>query len=573
MSNLSNLGEGSSQERTSRVADRRAVVNVADLARQEAASDRTAKAAKTRRAPDFMPIPMNMPVPGETSAELQPDSNAPPAELGGDETATEACPPNTTVGDERSRPAAEGVGALGLGGMAAAPTVEASFTAVDDNGLFIPPDAGGAAGPAHLMAVHNGTVRIQDKVGTPVTTVSLDTFWAAVAGPGGTFDPKVLYDAEAGCWLIAACDDARLATSGVLVGVSQGPDPTGNWNLYKVRSGLGGLSSAWADYPSIGYNSKWFCVQVNVFVGSNFDRSVILLFDKLSLLSQGPGNHTVFSLTGLGGTQVPSSGESAYAVFPPGTMYLLQNWNGNGAGEGFLRLYAIIGDVGSEALIGVNFIRIPDSWDGSAFLGSNSGPQLGQQPIQLNDARMRDAVWLQPGPAGSADRLFGVHTVFLPTGAVHRSAVQLCIVRTDSSSVEQFARIDDPDGWVEASGPTWFAFPSIGVTTLGGVLIGFSQFSLTRYASAGWAFRWADDPPNTLQIGGVIRSGEGPYVKLDNQGRNRWGDYSSTSVDPDGGDGPMVWTLQEYARPPQGVGGSSGRWGTWWGKFRFSESP
>jgi hypothetical protein len=103
-----------------------------------------------------------------------------------------------------------------------------------------------------------------------------------------------------------------------LVGVSQGSDPTGNWNLYKVSSGLGGPNNAWADYPSIGYNSKWFCVQVNVFVGSTFNRSVVLVFDKANLLAQGPGNHTVFSLTGVGGTQVPSSGESAHAAFPPG---------------------------------------------------------------------------------------------------------------------------------------------------------------------------------------------------------------------------------------------------------------
>ena len=175
-----------------------------------------------------MPIPMDMPVPDVTSAKTQPNLDAPPTELGGDNTATAARPPDTTVPrDERSRPTAQHVGALGPGALAYTPTLEASFTAVDDNGLFIPPDVGGAIGPNHLMAVHNGTVRIQDKVGTLVTTVSLDTFWAAVAGTGGTFDPKVLYDADAGCWLIASCDDARSATSGVLVGVSQGPKSHG----------------------------------------------------------------------------------------------------------------------------------------------------------------------------------------------------------------------------------------------------------------------------------------------------------------------------------------------------------
>jgi hypothetical protein len=117
-------------------------------------------------------------------------------------------------------------------------------------------------------------------------------------------------------------------------------------------------------------------------------------------------------------------------------MYLLQHWNGNPGGEGFLRLYAIIGSVGFEVLSGVNFIRIPDPWDGSSILGIDSGPQLGQQPIQLNDARMREAVWLRPGSPGSGDYLFGVQTVFLSAGGVNRSAIQVCIVRTDSTTVE-----------------------------------------------------------------------------------------------------------------------------------------
>ena len=310
-----------------------------------------------------------------------------------------------------------------------------------------------------------------------------------------------------------------------------------------------------------------------MFVGANFARSVILVFDKADFLGQGPGKHTVFSLTGFGGTQVPSSGESAYGAFPPGTMYLLQNWNGNAAGMGFLRLYTIIGDVGFETLSTVGFIGVPDAWWDRWAGGFDSGPQLGQQPIQLNDARIRDAVWLRPNPTGFGDYLFAVHTVFLPVDAgMNRSAIQFWIVRTDGN-VEQFARIDDSTGFTSLGPPTWFAFPSIGVTALGSVLIDFSQFSLDRYPTAGWAFRWANDPPNTLQIGGVIRCGEGWYLKLDNQGRNRWGDYSSTSVDPDSSQGPMVWTLQEYARPPAGLGGKSGEVGNLVGEVPFPRKP
>jgi hypothetical protein len=68
-------------------------------------------------------------------------------------------------------------------------------------------------------------------------------------------------------------------------------------------------------------------------------------------------------------------------------------------------------------------------------------------------------------------------------------------------------------------------------------------------------------------MGGVLRSGEGPYHRIDGAGRNRWGDYSSTASDPDG----SMWTIQEYSRPAQGTGDASGRWGSWWTQFQLFE--
>jgi len=142
------------------------------------------------------------------------------------------------------------------------------------------------------MVVHNGTVRFQDKAGGTLTTMSLNNFWATVAGAGGTFDPKVLYDIDAGRWIIVACDDSRSATSGVLVGVSQSTDPTARWNLYKIT--IAAADSAWADHPSVGFNSKWIVVQVNMVVGTAFNRSHVYVFNKADLLAQGPASIPYF---------------------------------------------------------------------------------------------------------------------------------------------------------------------------------------------------------------------------------------------------------------------------------------
>jgi hypothetical protein len=62
----------------------------------------------------------------------------------------------------------------------------------------------------------------------------------------------------------------------------------------------------------------------------------------------------------------------------------------------------------------------------------------------------------------------------------------------------------------------------------------------------------------------VLKAGQGAYVKTFGGSRNRWGDYSSTQVDPL--DDRSLWTIQEYAGRPVGAGDGSGRWATWWGK-------
>ncbi len=54
----------------------------------------------------------------------------------------------------------------------------------------------------------------------------------------------------------------------------------------------------------------------------------------------------------------------------------------------------------------------------------------------------------------------------------------------------------------------------------------------------------------------LLQAGQAAYQRLDDAGRNRWGDYSYTSLDPN--DDLTMWTIQEYA---SSIG--SNIWGTW----------
>ena len=432
------------------------------------------------------------------------------------------------------------------------PAPASSFPALEDNNAAIPPDTHGAVGPNHLMVTLNTQVRVQNRSGQTINTVSLNAFWSAVAGGSGVFDPKVLYDPYSGRWIFTACDDAQSASSALLIGASQTSDPTGNWNLFRIDGD--GADQAWVDYPSLGFNKDWIAVQVNMFNTSNnsFNRTHIYAFNKANLYAGGNAAHTLFSRNDIGGTQAPAiTYDSTLA-----TMYLLQNWNGSSSGSGYLRLYTITGAVGAEALTPLAFVSIPSPWGFRGFAdGSDFAPQLGSaQRIQTNDARMQNLVYRN----GS---LWAAHTVFLPASSPTRSAIQWWQI-TLGGTVTQQGRIDDPGGG------NFYAFPSLTVNSSSDVLIGYSRFSAAQYASANYAFRAASDPPNTLRADTVLKAGEAPYYKTFSGARNRWGDYSSTVVDPVN-DSDM-WTIQEYAATPSG---GFDRWGTWWGRIVPPATP
>jgi hypothetical protein len=145
--------------------------------------------------------------------------------------------------------------------------------------------------------------------------------------------------------------------------------------------------------------------------------------------------------------------------------------------------------------------------------------------------------------------------LFLPAGgAPTRSAIQWWQLTTDGSVVSR-GRLDDP------SGGTFYAFPSVAPNRNNDLLIGFSTFSADTFASGGYVFRAASDAPGRLRDGALLKSGEAAYVRTGTSKRNRWGDYSSSGIDPV--NGLDLWTIQEFA----GSAASLNTWGTWWGRI------
>jgi len=155
-------------------------------------------------------------------------------------------------------------------------------------------------------------------------------------------------------------------------------------------------------------------------------------------------------------------------------------------------------------------------------------------------------------------------TVGIPAGGLTHTASQWTQL-DNAGNVLQGGRVEDPTA-TATNGGKWYAYASISVNASNDVLFGFSQFSSAQFASAGYTYHDHTDALGTMRDPLIFKAGEDCYSKDFGSGRNRWGDYSHTMVDPT--DDCSFWTIQEYAKlqAPPTVGGSDSKWGTWWAR-------
>jgi len=239
----------------------------------------------------------------------------------------------------------------------------------------------------------------------------------------------------------------------------------------------------------------------------------------------------------------------------------VQTWNGNDDGNGVLRLHRITGSIGSEVLTPVAFVATANPWSNS-WPGGDC-PQMGD-PRKISCFGGIEAVYRN-------GTIWAAHAIYLPAEAPTRIAIQWWQLGPDGGVVQR-GRLDD------AAGVLFYGFPSLAVNASGDMLLGFASFSAQQFASGSYAYRAAGDPPGTLRTERVLKAGEDSYDRGDvDDGANRWGDYSATSVDPV--NDSDFWTIQEYAmtrdptNPTRGGASVASRWGTWWGRVVPEAAP
>ncbi|MCM3900724.1 MAG: hypothetical protein ND866_03380 [Pyrinomonadaceae bacterium] len=447
----------------------------------------------------------------------------------------------------------------GLNDIPFAPPGTAFFT--------IPPDTTGAVSPDSVNRVFttlNNNYRIQDKTGTQIgSDVSMTNFWAPT-GAVSPFDPRVQYDPYNDRWILTGVSNAQSANTSILVGISQTSDPGGSYFLFRIPARIATDLAAtnFADFPMLGFNKNWVVVSINMF-------STVFV-DGRSLVIDYPTLRTgVFAATYFTGVSAANAG---FCMHPAttyssteATEFLVAHQSSAGA---TYRMHTITGTPAAPVFtIGVLKTRPGGGWTQP---GGNQLPQAmgtcATTPLRMEsgDAFVRSNVVFRNGT------IWYPQTVGLPAGVLTHTAVQWTQL-DNAGNVLQGGRVEDPTA-TATNGGKWYAYSSIAVNASNDVLLGFSEFESDGFADAGYTYRDHADAAGTMRDPVIYKAGEDCYSKDFSSGRNRWGDFSHTMVDPT--DDCSFWTIQEYAKlqAPPVVGGSSSKWGTWWARVNAVSS-
>ena len=409
-----------------------------------------------------------------------------------------------------------------------------------------PPDTNAAVGPTQVVETVNVSYAVFDKttgglVAGPFSLTSLFNSVSNNCKNGFTSDPVVLYDKANGRWVITYL----AATNGGPIGVSKpflqcfavstSSDATGTYNLYAFDlSGLaGGTAGALNDYGKMGIWPDAYYMAFNEFTASTgaFVGAAPCAFQSSAMVAGAAATGVCFLPIGTEDSLLPSDSDG---LPPPAGSPAFYVGTLNGSNSFNLWKFH------------VDFVNTANS----TFTG----------PTTLTTAAYSEACGggaCIPQPPGGevldtlADRMMhrAAYRNLSNLATPHEAIVVSHAVTAGTSSGVRWYEIRDPNGTPTIFQQGTFApdtnfrwMSSIAMDKLGDIAVGYSLSSSSVRPSIRVTNRTPNMALGTLSAEQAMVNGTGVQQST----QNRWGDYSSMSVDPV--DDCTFWYAQEYIK-------------------------
>ncbi len=407
---------------------------------------------------------------------------------------------------------------------------------------FIPPDSMGDVGPTQILAVSNGRIRVFSKTGVlGALNVTTDNFFASVRGASGTSDPHIRYDRFTGRWFVVMVNVAT-ANNLVLIAVSSGPTITdqSSFTFFQFQQNLpppAGDSGSFADYPTLGVDRFALYIGVDMFATTLQDTSAFVV-NKANLLA---GTLKVTAFRGLTAalTVGPFAPQGVDNDDPQATEGYFIGVDVSVFGQlDILR----VSDPGGTPTMSAILLTVPNTASPLNQVAEASVPldavsdRLFAAEIHKNKITGQSTLWTAQNIAvdltGTAQ----------PQAGGDRNGSRWYEIgnMTGTPTLIQAGTLFDP----APANPRGYWMDSVVGSGQGHMALGCSYAGAAEFAGVAVAGRLRGDPLGSIQAASIAKVGLGGYNQAAS-GRNRWGDYSQTVVDPN--DDMTLWTFQEYA--------------------------
>ena len=415
----------------------------------------------------------------------------------------------------------------------------------------MPPDNDGAPGTTQYVQYINGEYQIFDKSGnTELGPLAGNAFWTGFGGSceeDNSGDPILRFDAAAQRWVVSQFALNDSAPDYECIAVSQTSDATGAYNRYAYPFNY------YPDYPKMGVWTDAYYFTFNNFQlsGNDYVGANVCAANRASMLAGTAASLVCFQLDSSQFGILPSDLDGAT---PPtaGTPNLMMELDpASNAKLDLFKFHVDFTTPANSTFTGPTFIPV------AAFTPLCNADYRGQcvpQPTPESDLleSLGDRLMYR-----LAYRNFGDHTTLLASHSVAPGTgggVRWYEIRNPESTPALF------QSGTFAPDANFRWMPAIAMDKNQDIAIGYtlSGSGSGQYPSLVYAGRMATDPAGTLEAEVVMKAGLGSQTG----GNDRWGDYSSLTVDPS--DDCTFWFSEEY-QPSDG----EFNWSTAIGTFRF----
>jgi hypothetical protein len=408
--------------------------------------------------------------------------------------------------------------ATAIAGEARPLTIGINFTGstYGIDSFVAPPDTDGAVGPRHIVELINGHYAVYlKKDGTRVQTSSLDQFWsgAGVSPRGQLSDPRALFDRFSRRWFASTASfNFGNGPDDLLLAVSNSADPTQGWTGFTIP--FAGPVGNFVDFPTLGLDRD------GVFLVTN---GTVLVVPKSDLLAAPPtvAHATLVQSRNL----LTPSGTKIQPVVNLDNIGLPEPLLGTWDVEGTLfRRWNIVGQISAPVLDASDRFIPVTPYANKAYVGapqpdSAVGISAGSDVLTSSVVLRNSVIW-------------GAETVSNQS----RKALRWFAIDANTNAKLQEGLIADPVRDLYMG--------SIAVNRCNDVVIGFNASSSTQFASAYAVAGTTVQGVTTFGRPLLLKSGVARYEQTGGGVNARWGDYSTTVVDPR--HASTFWTFQEW---------------------------